>query len=391
MPFSPSAAIPVAAHLLRFDELTPADVERWRALCDTHEDFQSALLSPEFAYVLACIRKDVRIALFMQEEELKAVLAVHLRPDGFARPLGAPFADYSGPLTTTDFDWPIAKMLATAGIAAYESDTVVDPWGHQSGTANGGVATPDEQNGHVIRPGAQSADAFLEARRAAYPKRFKNFRRLANQLTRDAGEPRLDWGRPDPATLCQLFAFKSEQFRQSGLVDLTAAKQSRQILEAVADSDYGFCVTLWVGETLIAGHFGLRVGESFHPWVAAFNPAYAAYSPGNLLILKLLSRLPETGLTSYDLAFGHDHYKKYFSNASRPTVPVFATGRGLRSWRQAFNHGLWAIAGAGREATLAARLKRRLDQIAASDFRPLHRVHGFAYAVLARALLRRKA
>ena len=378
----------LTARLCRYDDLTAVDLDRWRQLCAAHADYQTPLLGPEFAYVLACVRDDVRIALFEQGETLKSVLAMHLRPDGFARPLGAPFCDYTGPVTAAGFPLTLDEMLSAAGIAAYETDTLVDPW-HWHRPAD--QKTDTALSSHVIRPEGLSPEAYLEDRREKYPKRFKNFRRLATQLARDAGEPRLEWGPVDEAGYNQLLGFKSEQFRRSGLIDLTSAPESRRILRAVAGSAYGFWITLWVGDTLVSGHFGIRAGSGFHPWISAYNPAYRAYSPGNLLLMSAIGKMSEMGLETYDLAFGHDHYKKYFANTSRPTIQAFARGRGLNSCRRALNHRLWALAGAENEQSLAARLKRRADQIAVTEFRQLHRLSAFGYAVLARSGRRHKA
>lgn len=381
----------LTTRLCRYDDLTALDLERWRELCAGHPDYQSPLLGPEFTYVLACVRSDVRIALYEQDETLKAVLAIHLRPDGLARPLGAPFSDYSGPVTSPDFSLSLDEMLSAAGIAAYEANNFVDPWQRNVPEEFRDHTNVDtELPSHVIRPDGLSPEAYIEQRRAAHPKRFKNFRRLASQIERDAGKLRLEWGPVDGDRLKQLLAYKSEQFRRSGLIDLTVAPESKRILEAVACSAYSFWVTLWIGDTLVSGHFGIKAGTGFHPWISSFNPAYGAYSPGILLIMKVLEAMPEMGLETYDLSNGHDHYKKYFANASRPTVPVFARGQGLDSWRQFINHRIWSVAGARDQDSLAARLKRRIDQIAVSELRPAHRISAFGYALLAHSRRRSK-
>ena len=379
----------ISCRLLSYGDLTASDLERWRALCHGHETYDSALLTPEFAYLVARVREDVRIAAFERGDQLEAVFACHLRPDGLARPLGAPFSDYTGPVFSRDTKLSLSAMLKAAGIAAYETVSMPDPWDKVVGVAPG-EAGADGKESHVIRLGGQDTSTFLEAQRTLHPKRFKNFRRLASQLQRDIGTPHLRWGKPSADEFDLLMAYKSQQYRQSGLVDVTAATQPRRLLEAVAASEHGFCVSLWVNDTLISGHFGLRVGTSFHPWIAAFNPAFSHYSPGNLLLLLALQNLTEMGIATYDLANGHDHYKKYFANASRPAKPVFATGGGVKAWRHRANRHVWQIVGASAPSSATARLKRRMDQIAVSEFAILPRIRAFAYAVLARALLRRK-
>ncbi|WP_084399977.1 GNAT family N-acetyltransferase [Henriciella aquimarina] len=380
----------MTCRLVRYGDLTAADLDKWRMLCRTHETYDSALLQPEFAYLVACVRDDVRIALYETNERLDAVLAIHLRPDGLARPLGAPFSDYSGPVFHPSSQLVLPDMLSAAGIAAYDAPATPDPWSRIDPPADM-LEQPESEDSHVIRLNGVSPATLLETQRAAHPKRFKNFRRLASQIQRDIGELQLSWGRPDETTLETLLAFKSEQYRASGYVDLTTATQSRRLLQAVATSEHGFCLSLKVKDTLVSGHFGVKVGTAFHPWIAAFNPAFGHYSPGNLLLLNALQSLDRMGIETYDLANGHDHYKKYFANASRPAKPVFATGHGLRAWRHTLNRKVWKLAGANAPFSLTARLKRRMDQIAVSEFAVLPRLHAFGYALMSRTLLRKRA
>lgn len=374
----------VEPHINRYDELTATDVETWRTLCRQHQDYDSALLTPEFACVIASVRTDVRIVTLRQDGLLKAILPIHLRPDGLARPLGTPFADYSGPILAHDFDIPVAAILQGAGLAAFSSPAVPDPWSRAH------TREPADVNrkllSHVIRQPANESTDILEIQRQAHAKRFKNFRRLRNQLERESGSLHFDWGRPDPSRLEALFDFKQRQFRDSGLVDLTSARQSRELLDAVAASPYAFMTAIQTKNGLVSGHFGVRVDASFHPWIAAFNPAFSHFSPGNLLLLYVLEHMRDMGLGTYDLADGHDHYKKYFANDLREAWPIFETAPGLSGLRHRIDRSLWQLAGADAEHSVAGRLKRRMDQIAVSEFGALSRISQFAYALRARSM-----
>ena len=369
----------------RYDALSANDVEAWRNLCRAHQDYDSALLTPEFAHVISGVRDDVRIIRIHDRDDLKAVLPVHLRPNGYARPLGMPFSDYSGPVIAEGFPLTIKDTLALAGIAAFSSSAVPDPWRclHTGAKA---AAEGIEIDSHIIRISDQNPDDLYENQRSAHAKRFKNFRRLRNQLEREAGVPVFDWGRPDEQTLETLLQFKSAQFRQSGYVDLTNATKAREILDAVARSPYSFMTSLRVGGTLISGHFGVRVGNAFHPWIAAFNPAFAHFSPGNVLLMSVLEHMPDMGLRVYDLANGHDHYKKYFSNDHRTARPVFETGSGLQAFQHRASRMAWKLAGADTPSSTTGRLQRRLDQIAVSEFGAFSRLKEFAYALKTRSI-----
>jgi CelD/BcsL family acetyltransferase involved in cellulose biosynthesis len=244
---------------------------------------------------------------------------------------------------------------------------VIDPWGDLPDHSPHGEVT------HVIRPGELSSAHYLESRRAEHPKRFKNFRRLERQVLQDHPALRLEWGPVSAPIKEQLFAFKSAQYRESGLVDLIQASRSRRILDAVAASPMGFQTSLWSGDTFVSAHFGVRDGAAFHPWIAAYAPAFAHYSPGNLLLKKIIEHLPDMGLTDYDLAEGHDHYKKYYANTGRVIYPANVIVPGLRGALPRFQASIWNAVGARNPESAASRLNRRLDHAAISEERWLMR------------------
>ena len=382
-----NSAIPlgrITASVDRFGLLSATELEAWRELTDANLDYDSALLTPEFAGVVAGVRDDVRIIRAFDNGQLIAVLPVHLRPDGLARPLSAPFADYSGPLLARGAGLTVPDLLRIAQVSAFMAAAVPDPWNALFRKKAGNAANPAMVS-HVIRCRDSSKENLMEQQRSKHAKRFKNFRRLRNQIEREAGTLRFSFGIPNQADLDTLLAYKSRQFKESGYVDLTKATQSRELLDAVAKSSHAFMTCISVDDTLVAGHFGVRVGASFHPWIAAFNPAFAHFSPGNVLLLFVLEQMQAMGLGTYDLANGHDHYKKYFANDQRQTWAVFETGTGLRAMRHRLSHESWRIVGANAPFSIAGRLQRRMDQIAVSEFGAFSRLRAFAYAVRARS------
>ena len=102
--------------------------------------------------------------------------------------------------------------------------------------------------------------------------------------------------------------------------------------------------------------------------------------------MSVLKHMSDMNITVYDLASGHDHYKKYFSNAHRKAQPVFETGAGLHAFQHRASRVAWQIAGADSPTSITGRLRRRLDQIAVSEFGAVSRLKEFAYALRARSI-----
>ena len=364
-------------------ELSDGDAADWQSLCDAHPDYSSPLLGPYFARLIASVRSDVRYLLVREGGALVCAMAVHKRPLGLARPVGAPFSDLSGPVLAQGFLPDMADILGRAGIAAYRAEAVPDPW-------QGFEAGPDGESdpAWVISPGDRTPDDYLELCRIANPKRLKNFRRLDRRLDETHGPITLSHGPASAQTLAQILAWKSTQFQAEGLVDVISATESRNIIRAAArasgDGIEGYMVALMAEDRLYAGHFGVRSGAHFHPWISAYDPKLSEFGPGVLLLLNAIKRIGEMGLESYNLAGGHDHYKKYFALDRIPLKRLHLTAPGLAGTVQSVGYRSWDIIGARNETSAAARLRRRLDHIATCERGLLKRASGLAYAVAKR-------
>ncbi len=355
----------------RVGEVKTQDRKAWQALVDCDETVASPLLGPEFADLVASVRSDVRIVMAHRGGRLCSVLAVHKRPGGRARPLGAPFNDYSGPIVAPGAKVDLAAMLRACGLKTYSAASCVSDADRLEN-----AAVHPAETAFVIHLAGRSPAEYLEHFRSSHAKRHKNFRRLLRRLEED-GALELVAGLPDPQHLEQLFAWKSEQFRRDGRVDIIHTPHSRAILQAAGSLTpqspgalQGYMISLVLDGQLLAGHFGVRRGDAFHPWISAFNPAHGEDAPGILLIYRAIERMQELGLETYDLSGGHDHYKKYFADPLHATFHVEARTGALSQRLGQTSDKLWQLAGSDRDDSAAARLRRRLDHIATCEPRP---------------------
>lgn len=360
-------------------ELSEADAKAWRALCASRPEFASPLLGPDFARIVGAVRRDARVAVWRWGEKPVGFLAYHRRPGGYARPIGAPLSDYHGLVSCGALDMP--QALAAAGLSAYRFTGLVDPLN----AFRTSVATRAEA--YVIQL-ESDAEAYLEALRAASPKRFKNYRRLDHKLDREVGA--IEVVAPDPSqdAFDQLIAWKREQLVRTGVHDFLAPDWTRGLMQGLferRDGDFqGLMINLYAGGRLVAGHFGVRLGETYHPWIASTDPDLAAWSPGQVFLLRAIAAMPGLALRTYDLGPGHDHYKRPYALATR-TVGEGLIGAANAAGRTAeAKQAAWTLAGAHR-AGVAGRLRRRLDAIATAELTLTGRALGLASAVAARA------
>lgn len=370
----------LTAQLLHPSEVSAADADAWRALAAATPAFANPLLGPDFAQAVGQVRRDARVAIWRRGDTPAGFLPLHYRPGAYARPIGAPLSDYHALVSGPDLGARGPELLGLAGLGAFAHTGLVDP--HLL------FGPPAETQASYVVDLDLPSEAYLESLRAESPKKFKNWRRLDHKLEREVGPVRLVAPDTSQTTFETLFAWKREQLRRTGGHDFLAPDWTCRLfsgLFARREGDFqGLMIGLYAGDRLVAGHFGVRLGGVYHPWIAAADPALAAMSPGQVFLVRAIGGMSRMGLTSYDLGPGHDHYKCAFARsqmqigAGLVTAPNSA-GRAAEGVDRA-----WALAGARRDG-FAARLRRRLEVIAAAETTLIGRTRGLADAVAGQA------
>jgi len=358
--------------------LSESDIATWRGLCASRPDFANPLLGPDFALAVGEVRSDARVTVWRWPERVAGFLGYHRRPGGFARPIGAPLSDYHALVAAPGLD--AEHALTVAGLAAFRFTGLIDP-NHAFGS---GVAA--EHEAYLINLHGP-ADAYLEALRVESPKRFKNYRRLDHKLDREVGELTVRAPDRDPEAFDNLIAWKRAQLVRTGAHDFLRPSWTQALMASLFNRDHGdfqgLMINLYAGERLVAGHFGIRAGGVYHPWIASTDPELAAWSPGQVFLQRAIAAMPELGLTTYDLGPGHDHYKRPYALDTRVVAEGTATSSGSRGLMAQASEQAWALAGANR-AGLVGSFRRRLDVISASELSLADRAAGLAEALAAK-------
>lgn len=357
-------------------DLAPADAALWRAFAAAESVFANPLLGPDFAQAVGRVREDARVAVIRKGGLVMGFLPYHRGLGGMARPIGAPLSDYHGLVSRPGARVDLAAVLRAADLSAYRYTGLVDPAGVVEG--QGEVAA------YVIHL-EDGAEAYLEAVRAASPKKIKNYRRLDNKLDREVGEVVLKADH-SPEAFEQLFTWKREQIERTGVHDFLRPQWTRDLFQSLFETRQGplrgLMLGLYAGDELVAGHFGVRQGATYHPWIASTNPAYGAWSPGQVFFLRAIAAMPALGLTRYDLGPGSDHYKRAYGLSKIMIGQGVATADSVAGRVAQSVEGVWTLAG-GQGSGPVARLRRRIDIIASTERTVGGRVRGLVDAVAA--------
>ena len=230
-------------------ELAPADMRLWRDMAAAEPAFSNPLLGPDFARAVGAVRDDARVAVIRRRGETLGFLPHHRRPGAMARPIGSPLSDYHGLVSRRFAGLNGAEVLAAADLTAFRYTGLVDPYN---------VFGPTEQKlAHVIALGNTDAETYLEAVRAASPKKIKNWRRLDNKLEREMGTIELVAADRSPEAFDQLIAWKREQLERTGVHDFLRPDWTRNLMldlfEKQTGPFQGLMINLYAGGQLVAG------------------------------------------------------------------------------------------------------------------------------------------
>jgi CelD/BcsL family acetyltransferase involved in cellulose biosynthesis len=365
---------PFEAEIVRAAALGADDAAVWSAIQRAQPAFRSPLLSPHFARAVGRVRDDARVAVISRGDKKVAFFGFHQRPGGFGRPLGAPFSDYHGVVSVADTGLKPGQIIALSGLKAFRHNGLIDP--HSLFPA-----TEDAVEAFAIEL-KDTPEAYLEAVRAASPKKFKNYRRLAHRLA-EIG-PLTIRADTSQTAFDDVMAWKSGQFLRTGVQDVLRPAWVADLMQSLfarrEGPMTGLLLSLYAGDTLVGGHFGVREGGVYHPWIASMSPEMAAFSPGQTFLDQAIRAMPELGLEVYDLGVGHDHYKRPFAPTTDHVGAGFhsAPGGTLKRAEEA----AWTFGPLGRSSAVD-KVRRRLDHIATADPSIRGRVHGLLEAVAA--------
>jgi CelD/BcsL family acetyltransferase involved in cellulose biosynthesis len=299
----------VRVDVSNLNELSDTLAQRWRELQAVTPAFLSPLLGPDFASFIARYRPDSKVAIGYIDGTAIAFFAFHAAANGYVRAIGAPFCDYQAIVSDPNVVINGPDFLQQAGIASLSCSSLSDP----NGLFDTRSMTPIET--YRIDCG-DGGDVLIEALRAANPKWAKNLRRLGNKMERELGPIRLVGSDTNQASFDALMSIKVAQFHQTGVTNVLRPKWVETFMHDLFSQQshlFGGCLlSLYAGDKFVAGQFGVRLGDWFHPWIASTCPVSHPYSPGIIFLSETIKKAQSLGLRIIDLSGGHGHYKGQF-------------------------------------------------------------------------------
>jgi CelD/BcsL family acetyltransferase involved in cellulose biosynthesis len=152
---------------------------------------------------------------------------------------------------------------------------------------------------------------------------------------------------------------KREQYAATGARDHFAPVERRTLLSLLMATHEpgceGMLSTLHFGDRLVAAHFGIRSQRVLHWWFPVYDPAFARFAPGWIMLRELALAAPELGLERIDLGRGDDEYKRRARTGELQVCEGAVTGTAART---VGHRARRAAVGAAKASPLAPLLRR---------------------------------
>jgi len=286
-------------------ELDAGLIDAWRSIQSAERVFASPYFCPEFTQAVGAVRDDVRIAV-IEKQGRAAGFFPHLRTRwGTGRPVGGPLSDFHGVIARPDCEWQLDGLMRAARLSVWTFDHLVGGDRQFAPYVTGGAASPqiDLTGGY---------ESYARERRASGSEYIPKTEGLARKLAREVGELRFTLH--DAGAVEQVLRWKSDQYRRSNLTDVFGVAWTRELLERIARQEAagfaGLCSVLRAGDRVVAAHLGMRSRDVLHYWFPAYDPEYAKFSTGIILLLRIAQAAAPLGIRAIDLGKGDAQYKE---------------------------------------------------------------------------------
>lgn len=294
--------------------LAPELAAPWSALQAADASLASPFLCPQFARIAGEARKDAAVAVLEQDGVTAGFFPFQRDKFSLGRPIGGWLNDLQAMVATPELDWDCVELLRACGLVEWEFGRLL--------TSQKPFA-PHHRRRHAtaFMDLSHGYDGYVAQRRKAGTRIFPKVEALERKLEREVGAVRFEAQSPDTEALRTLMKWKLDRYASRGYEDIFAVGWARELVERVhatrEDHFGGMLSLLYAGDELAAALMGMRSRTLWHGWLPAYNPRFARFSPGLILLLRMARHAPRVGLERIELGGPEDYaYKQRLMSGS---------------------------------------------------------------------------
>lgn len=230
---------------------------------------------------------------------------------GMGRPVGTILSDIHGAVVAPDVQWDAQALMRASGLKLWEFHHLL-------------ASQAPFEPFHQIRRDSMQIDleagfeTYLGGVEAAHGHSMRHLRRKTRKLEREHGPLSFVHHDGDPTALETLFGWKADQYTKTGTVNILEHRWVREVLGRVhatqGDDFQGLLSFILAEGRPVAAHLGMRSAGALHYWFPAYDPAFAPYSPGLILLMRLAEASQTAGVDTIDLGTGDYEFKRMLAN-----------------------------------------------------------------------------
>lgn len=301
-------------------ELTENHIQKWREIQDSDPRLMSPYFCPEFTQAVASIRNDVYVSVITEGDKVVGFFPFQRRRFGFGIPAGGRLSDIHGLIKEKDYEIDLKQLLKKSGLISYDFHAVPvwqEPFQRYINESKTFYYID-------LSHGYENYASILLERKS---KHLKDAGYKLRKLKRDYNNVEFKHYVSDESVIDLLIDWKSQQYQQSGLVDVLSFPWTKDLLYKIhkyrTDRFSGILSILTVDEKPIAIHMGMCSSKAWNWWFPRHDPGYNKYSPGILLRLNAIEYAEKIGINYIHLGCGDDTtYKPHLST----DTTVFGSG-----------------------------------------------------------------
>lgn len=321
----------------------------WQGIQLASSELQHPMASAAFMLMVARHRSDVRFGVIWSGSEPVGFFPFQRQPNGVGHPVGFRLNDYQVGIFAPDTSIDSAWMLKRSGLSVWHFDHLVSS---QRCFASGHFLLEDSP--YIDLSQGMEAYVVSISGRARWKSNIRNQERMA----RDLGPIRFEFQSADEAAFRSLLDWKTAQIQRHGRRCVFEWPWVTKTLEGLRTSLDPHCTgvlsALYAGDRLTAVHFGLRSDEILHWWITAYDHEFRSYSPGALLLVRVIEEAARLGIRRIDLGKGAEPYKEKLQSGATP----LATGVVCSAdWRRLFHKTAHVMQEKIRSSALAGPAK----------------------------------
>ncbi|MFT7642780.1 MAG: CelD/BcsL family acetyltransferase involved in cellulose biosynthesis, partial [Pirellulaceae bacterium] len=317
------------------DQLTSEHWDLWAHWQATNPELISPYFHPDFARAVGSVRDDVEVAVLSKAGETVGLFPYQRTKHHAAKPLGGRLSDYQAVIGDPELTFCARQLIRSCGLSVWDFDHVLTS------------QTPFKEHTTVVDLSpyldlSQGFENYQSRLSKTGASELKQTLRKSRKLEREVGKLRLEFAMVDDTVFKLMVQWKSAQYQETQITDVFSfpwtVKLLRRLLDFNSPQFAGALGVLYAGDDIVGVHMGMRSQRVLHWWFPTYNPQFAQYSPGRILLLHLAQSCHAEGIDRLDLGRGVVPYKKRAmsgaTSVSQGTVELRPVHRMVREgWR----------------------------------------------------------